>query len=221
LTDEERSYLEQMSRASSAPAVQVRRAKRLLAVAAGAGYRAAARAEGRRSGEAVTQLGIRFNRDGVEALDPRHGGGSQVVYGLKERDRIIAEVRRQPDREMDGTASWSLSTLQRALRAALEGLPTLSRETTLNVLHEAGWSWQKDRSWGETGKGLRKRKAGTVEVTDPRTRGQENMIERAYQLGETLGLAVWGMDEAGPYTTPPDAGTSWQVQNHARRYPHE
>jgi hypothetical protein len=47
------------------------------------------------------------------------------------------------------------------------------------------------------------------------------MIERAYQLGEALGLAVWGMDEAGPYTTTPYPGTSWQVQTHPKRYPHE
>ncbi len=43
----------------------------------------------------------------------------------------------------------------------------MSRETLLIVLHEAGWSWQKDRSWCETGKVKRVRKAGIVEVTDP------------------------------------------------------
>jgi hypothetical protein len=35
------------------------------------------------------------------------------------------------------------------------------------VLQEAGWRWQKDSSWCETGKVKRKRKAGVVEVTDP------------------------------------------------------
>jgi len=47
------------------------------------------------------------------------------------------------------------------------------------------------------------------------------MIERAYQVGEALGLAVWGMDEAGPYTTTPYPGTSWQLRAHPKRYPHE
>jgi thermostable 8-oxoguanine DNA glycosylase len=70
---------------------------------------------------------------------------------------------------MDGTASWSLSTLQRALRRAADGLPTVSRETIRNTLHHAGWRWPKDRSWRETGKVLRKRKAGIVEGTDPET----------------------------------------------------
>jgi len=167
MTDKERGYLEQVSRASSAPAVQVVRAKLLLHVAAGASYRAAAQAEGRRSGEAVGHLVKRFNREGVEALEPQHGGGPGVVYGVKERERILAEMRREPDRERDGTATWSLSTLQRALRVAPDGLPRVSRETILKVLHEAGWSWQKDRSWCHTGKVLRQRKAGRVEVTDP------------------------------------------------------
>lgn len=167
LSEDERWYLEQMSRARSAPAVPVVRARLLLPVAAGVGYGAAARAEGRRSGEAVAHLVRRFNQEGIEALEPRQGGGAQRVDGARERERMLAEIRRVPDREADGTASWSLSTLQRALRRAPDGLPTVSRETLLNRLPEAGWSWQKDRSGCETGKVLRKRKAGSVEVTDP------------------------------------------------------
>jgi hypothetical protein len=40
-------------------------------------------------------------------------------------------------------------------------------------------------------------------------------------VGEALGLAVWGMDEAGPYTTTPYPGTNWQLELHPKRYPHE
>jgi transposase len=169
LTQEEREYLEQLSRASSAPAAPVIRAKLVLKVAEGTGYSEAARAVGRRSGDAVAHLVSRFNTEGLEALEPRHGGGPTVVYGEAERARIIAEVKRTPDREQDGTATWSLSTLQRALRRASDGLPRVSQETILKALREAGWSWQQGRSWCETGKVLRKRKAGVVEVTDPDT----------------------------------------------------
>jgi transposase len=169
VSDEERAYLEQMSRAGSAPAEAVVRAKLLLAVAAGAGYTQAARGVGRRSGDAVAALVKRFNADGVEALTSRHGGGPQVRYGQAERARIVAELHRPPERERDGTATWSLSTLQRALRRAQDGLPTVSQVTILKALYEAGWSWQKDRSWCQTGTVLRKRKAGIVEVTDPET----------------------------------------------------
>jgi hypothetical protein len=40
-------------------------------------------------------------------------------------------------------------------------------------------------------------------------------------VGEALGLAVWGTDEAGPYTTTPYPGASWQLELHPKRYPHE
>ena len=169
LRDDERMYLERMSRASSAPAEAVMRAKILLSVATGAGYTQAARGVGRRSGDAVAALVQRFNADGVEALTPRPGGGPRVRYGEAERARILAELQRLPDRERDGTATWSVSTLQRALRGAADGLPTVSLETIWKTLHDAGWSWQKDRSWCQTGTVLRKRKAGIVEVTDPET----------------------------------------------------
>jgi transposase len=32
---------------------------------------------------------------------------------------------------------------------------------------------------------------------------------------------VWGTDEAGPYTTTPYPGASWQLEQHPKRYPHE
>lgn len=47
------------------------------------------------------------------------------------------------------------------------------------------------------------------------------MIEQAYQVGESLGLAVWTQDEAGPYPTLPYPGASWQPQAHPLRQPHE
>jgi transposase len=90
-----------------------------------------------------------------------------VQYGATERERILAEVRRTPDRERDGTATWSLSILQRALRQAPDGLPDVSTYTIWKVLHEAGLSWQKTRTWCETGTVKRKRRSGVVEVSDP------------------------------------------------------
>jgi len=43
----------------------------------------------------------------------------------------------------------------------------VSSYTIWLVLREAGWSWQKDASWCETGQVKRKRKEGVVVVTDP------------------------------------------------------
>jgi transposase len=167
LTDEERSVLTQISRAQSEPASHVARAKALLVVAEGQTYTAAARAAGRRSNDAVSHLVSRFNRDGLAAIEPGHSGGPRIVYGVEERKRILAEFERQPDRDRDGTATWSLSTLQRALREAPDGLPDVSTYTIWSVLHDAGWTWQKNRTWCRTGTVTRKRKGVVVEVTDP------------------------------------------------------
>ena len=169
LSRDERLALEQVRRSRSAPAGEVARAAELLAVANGSSYQEAARTAGRRSGDAVAQLVARFNRDGVDAVVEGHGGGQPKRYTASEQERILREVRRTPDREQDGTATWSLSTLQRALRRAPDGLPGISTYTIWCVLHDAGMTWGKDRTWCETGTVVRKRKSGTVTVTDPDT----------------------------------------------------
>src|SRR5947199_4308475 len=99
LTDDEVAALAQLSRSQAAPAVQVARAIMLLAVADGEDYQQAARAAGRRSGDAVSHLVARFNAVGLTALSPRHGGGHPVGYGLGARRRILDEVNRTQTQE--------------------------------------------------------------------------------------------------------------------------
>jgi hypothetical protein len=168
LTAAERASLVRTSRAGSERADRVARAKALLAVADGASYTAAAVVAGRRSGDGVAQLVARFNRAGLAALDTRHGGGPPVRYGAVERERILREFHRPPDRTHDGTATWSLTTLRRALRRAPDGLPTVSTWTILQTLWDAGYTCQQDRTWCRTGTATRMRKDGSVvTVTDP------------------------------------------------------
>lgn len=168
LTAEERATLNEVAGARSERADRVGRAKALLAVVDGATYTAAAVAAGRRSGDGVARLVARFNQVGVAALDSCHGGGPPVQYGPAERERILAEVRRPPDRERDGTATWSLTTLQRTLRRAPDGLPAVSTFTIFQTLHAAGYTVQANRTWCHTGAAQRKRKDGTVRtVIDP------------------------------------------------------
>lgn len=168
VTEEEHATLERVARPSSERADRVGRAKVLLAVADGQRYTDAARVAGRQSGDAVARLVARFNRMGIAALDARHGGGTPAQYGATERARILREVARTPDRERDGTATWSLTTLQRALRTAEDGLPAISTFTILQTLWAAGYSWQRSRTWCTTGTARRKRSNGSVvTVTDP------------------------------------------------------
>ncbi|OWK41912.1 transposase [Fimbriiglobus ruber] len=47
------------------------------------------------------------------------------------------------------------------------------------------------------------------------------MIEAADTVGQSLGLEVWCDDEAGPFQTIPQPGSSWQPEGDPARQPHE
>jgi hypothetical protein len=167
LTEEEQRMLQHLARSGSAPAEQVARAKALLVVAEGGTYTEAARHAGRHSNDAVSQLAGRFNRAGVQALVRRPGQGAKRRYTARERARILEAVKRAPTPAQDGTATWSLMSLRRALRQAPDGLPRVSTYTIRAVLQEAGYRWLGSRSWCETGQVVRRRKRGLVRVSDP------------------------------------------------------
>ena len=164
---EEQAALERIAQASSARVDRVRRATALLAVAAGQPFARAAHQAGFRSGTAVAELVGRFNRRGLAALAIAKGRGRKPSYDATARAQIVATAQRAPDRRADGTASWSLSTLERALRR--EALPRVAASTIRRVLQDAGSSYQQTRTWCPTGTAERKRKAGVVRVVDPQT----------------------------------------------------
>ena len=130
-------------------------------------YTQAAHEAGLKSGEGVGKLVKRFNEHGLAALSIAAGAGHKPTYTSKQQARILQEVQRPPDRREDGTANWSLSTLQQALRKT--DLPDIARETIRQVLHEAGYSFQQTRTWCRTGYALRKRKSGSVTTYDEQT----------------------------------------------------
>lgn len=68
LTEEERIWLERISRSQSEPASHVVRAKQILAVAKGYNYQEVALLSGRKSGDAVSSLVKRFNQEGLNAI---------------------------------------------------------------------------------------------------------------------------------------------------------
>ena len=207
--------LTRLSRSHSAPAAEVERARALLAIADGASYTAAAHQVGRGHNETISAWVSRFNREGLAAVRPHHGGGPRIRYGAPQQQRILAEWARSPERETDGTATWSLSLLQKALRQAPDGLPRVSTFTIWRTLHEAGLSWQKSRTWCETGVALRKRKYGVVRVSDLDAAAKK--ADRAgLHAGAQLGLSVWCEDEAGPFQAVPHPGVSWQPQRTRR-----
>ncbi len=167
LTTEEQAALVKVAKGSSERLDRVRRAMALLAVAEGQTFTGAAERAGLRSHTAVAELVGRFNRRGLAALNIAAGRGRKPTYDTAARARIVAMAQRPPERRRDGTATWSLSTLERSLRR--DTLPQVGATTIRRVLEAAGSSYQKTRTWCPTGTAQRKRKAGIVRVTDPRT----------------------------------------------------
>jgi transposase len=174
LTDEERKELQRVSRASSESRIRHQRAVALLAVAQGNSLSEAAHLVGWKNHEPVTKVTRRFNRTGLGALDDLPRPGPHRTYGPAAQARIRQEACRTPDRTEDATGTWSLTLLQRALRAAPDGLPKVSTFTILHTLHEAGYTWQKNRTWCHTGRTLKKGKDGTVyQSEDPYTQAKK------------------------------------------------
>ena len=122
LTEEERTELLRVKRASSEPVSHHRRAVTLLAVSKGSSLIEAAKAAGWHASETVSRLIRRFNARGLAALDDLPRSGHPRQYGPAERARLVQELHRPPSRKEDGTATWSLTLLRRSLRAAPDGL---------------------------------------------------------------------------------------------------
>ncbi len=171
LSQEEEQALQRMVKATSERMDVVKRAKALLAVQAGKPYTEAALKAGYKSGDSISQLVERFNQRGLAALLIAPGRGRKETYTPEQRERIVQEPERAPDREQDQTATWSLITLRNALRK--QALPAVGVSTVREVLHEAGYGFGKTRTWCPTGTAVRVRKAGTVTVQDPKA-GEKN-----------------------------------------------
>jgi transposase len=167
MTPDEEQALARSAKATSERVDVVKRARALLAVRAGQSYTQAAREAGYRSGDSVSQLVERFNQQGLAALHVADGRGRKEFYTPAQRERILAQLQRVPERTHDGTATWSLKTLERALRHA--DLPQISATTIRMVLQEAGYRYTKSRTWCATGTAVRVRQGGTVIVHDPKT----------------------------------------------------
>ncbi len=167
LTAEEEATLARIVRCGSERVDRVRRAKALVAVHGGGTFAVAAQASGFGSGRSVGYLVGRFNAVGLAALDVAAGRGRKPTYREDARAQIVATAQRTPDRREDGSATWSLSLLERALRQM--GLAQIGATTIRRVLTEAGSSYQRTRTWCPTGTAIRKRKAGPVQVVDPLT----------------------------------------------------
>jgi hypothetical protein len=165
LTKPEQQTMQRIVKATSERMDVVRRARALLAVAEPQTWTQAARAAGFKRVASVSHLVERFNQRGLVALLIAPGRGRKRTYGSTERTRILAETQQAPDRGPDATGTWSLATLEQALRK--NGLPQVGATTIRRVLRsmpekkeasmcrgevEAGWFLAAKHSQANTRK---------------------------------------------------------------------
>lgn len=170
-TQQETQALSHITKADSERADTVRRAKALVAVSQGAPFAQAARQSGFKSADSVSQLVQRFNLKSFAALFIATGRGRKPTDTSHERQYILEEVHREPNREQDQSATWSLKLLERALRKRT--LPAIGASTIRRVLHESGYAFGRSRTWCQTGTALRVRKTGGVKVYDPQAEAKQ------------------------------------------------
>jgi transposase len=165
LTEDERQHVTALVRARSERVDVRQRAVALLAVADGQSREVAAHRAGYAHGYTVSRLIQRFNARGLAALEIAPGRGRKATYQAAERQQILDVLQQPPERVQDQSATWSLTLLQRRLRA--NGLAQVSRDTLHRTLRQAGYRWQRTRSWCPTGTARRRRTSGVVTVVDP------------------------------------------------------
>ncbi len=115
----------------------------------------------------MTDLVWRFNLQGMATLTIAAGRGRTPTNDANARGTIVATAQAQPERQHDGTAIWSLGTLQRRLRR--DGMTRVGTSTIRRILQDAGSSYQRSRTWCPTGTAQRVRTSGVVTVVDPQT----------------------------------------------------
>ena len=115
LLEEERQQLMRLSRGSALRPAQWPVPKRCWRSRMAATHRCRT-GGGSPIGRCGGRLGgaLQCRRFGGGDSTPRWRASTKLL--TRERERILAEARRSPDREQDGTAVWSLLTLQRAMR---------------------------------------------------------------------------------------------------------
>ena len=155
LTDDERTKIERLTHAQTAPVRLARRA-RIIALAA-TGLSVPTIAVQVQQSEACVRRWIeRFNAAGLEGLDDAPRSGRPRTYPEDAYSRVIAKARELPPKPAEGeeekeevppTCHWTLDRLQAEL--AKEGLP-IKRSQIRRLLKAEHIKWQKPRTWLES-----------------------------------------------------------------------
>jgi transposase len=150
MTEDERTKVERLTHAQTAPVRLARRAHIIAVAATGLSVPAIA-AQLQRSEQCVRQWIERFNVAGLEGLDDAARSGRPRTYDEDAYGRVLAKARSLPPKPAEGevppTCHWTLDRLQAEL--AKEGVP-VKRSQVRRILKAEHLKWQKPRTWLES-----------------------------------------------------------------------
>lgn len=153
LTDDERTKIERLTHAQTAPVRLARRAHIIALAATGLSVPTIAH-QIQQSEECVRRWIARFNAAGLDGLDDAPRSGRPRTYPEDAYSRVIAKARELPPKPADAaegevppTCHWTLDRLQAEL--AKDGLP-IKRSQIRRLLKAEHIKWQKPRTWLES-----------------------------------------------------------------------
>jgi transposase len=150
LSDGERTKIERLTGAQSAPVRLVRRARIIQLAGQGLSVPAIAQQLGV-SEKAVRRWVKRFAVEGMAGLDDAPRSGRPRTYHEEVTSQVIAKARELPPKptagEVPPTCHWTLDRLQAEL--AKDGI-AIKRSQIRRLLKAEHVKWQKPRTWLES-----------------------------------------------------------------------
>jgi len=133
-----------------------------------------------------------FNEHGFAALDPKWSGGRPSKFGPAARELICRTARATPAGLGQPFTTWSLAKLARYLAGHCH--LRASTETIRQVLHAAGITWQRTKTWKAS--------------RDPDFAAKMTRILALYDQPPADGRVICA-DEFGPLNLQPRPGRGW------------
>ena len=201
LTDQEGSRLQQIVRRGKHGSIRVRRAMIIMASASGTPVAAIARLAAADE-DTVRDVIHLFNAKGLAALDPQWAGGRPRRISDEDIEVIVAAATTRPEKLGLPFTCWSVRKLA-AYLASHPGLPVrVRRERLRQILHAAGISFQRTRTWKES--------------HDP---DRDAKLDRIEYVTSHFGDRCFAFDQFGPLSIRPCHGSAWARKKKPVRLP--
>lgn len=205
LSPEEGMRLRRLSRRAKHFSTR-QRAQILLASEAGMGAAQIARAL-RTEENHVRKVIKAFNEEGFSSLRPRYRGGRPRKVDPHTVARVVEIALLPPQVSGVPLTRWSLSRLLiHLVTAGVLGAGILSPEGLRTLLHRAGVTYQRTRTWKVS--------------PDPHDQPKRDRIRSLYaraEAGTLRDAVVVCFDEFGPLSVRPTQGRAWARRRFPRR----